>query len=113
QITCIQVDERLVPFGRETRCNAWRTEQVKRLDAGRAGAAHDFIEPLKPAPSFAERAYPVLREAVLRLDLRPGARVSENQLADKFGISRSPIRQTLTLLQSEGLVVTVPQKGTY
>lgn len=73
----------------------------------------EIIAPLRPPQSYAEQAYRVLREAVLRLDLEPGQRISENILVEEFGISRSPIRQSLTLLQSEGLVETYPQRASY
>ena len=48
-----------------------------------------------------------LREAILKGDLRPG----ERQLASKLGVSRTPIREAIRMLEQEGLAVTIPRKG--
>lgn len=52
-----------------------------------------------------------LREAILRGDLQPGERLMELQLAAKLGVSRTPIREAIRMLEQEGLAVTVPRKG--
>ena len=52
-----------------------------------------------------------LREAILRGDLRPGERLMEIQLANKMGVSRTPIREAIRMLEQEGLAVTMPRKG--
>lgn len=46
-----------------------------------------------------------LRERILLLDLPPGSRLREEHLAQRFGVSRTPIRQVLDRLEFEGLVV--------
>lgn len=52
-----------------------------------------------------------LREAILKGDLKPGERLMELQLASKLGVSRTPIREAIRMLEQEGLAVTVPRKG--
>ncbi len=52
-----------------------------------------------------------LREAILRGDLKPGERLMELQLASSRGVSRTPSREAIRMLQQEGLAVTVPRKG--
>ncbi len=52
-----------------------------------------------------------LREAILRGDLKPGERLMELQLAAKLGVSRTPIRGAIRMLEQEGLAVTIPRKG--
>ncbi len=52
-----------------------------------------------------------LREAILRGDLRPGERLMELQLAAKLGVSRTPIREAIRMLEQEGLAVTMPRRG--
>lgn len=52
-----------------------------------------------------------LREAILRGDLQPGERLMELQLASKLGVSRTPIREAIRMLEQEGLAVTMPRKG--
>jgi len=52
-----------------------------------------------------------LRQAILRGKLKPGERLMEIQLANKLGVSRTPVREALHKLEQEGLVLTVPRKG--
>ncbi len=52
-----------------------------------------------------------LREAILSGELKPGERLMENQLAEKIGVSRTPIREAIRKLELEGLVEMVPRKG--
>ena len=52
-----------------------------------------------------------LREAILRGELKPGERLMEIQLANKLGVSRTPIREAIRKLELEGLVLMIPRKG--
>ena len=52
-----------------------------------------------------------LRRAILRGELKPGERLMEIQLANKLGVSRTPIREAIRKLELEGLVLMVPRKG--
>ena len=52
-----------------------------------------------------------LRQEILRGELKPGERLMEIQLANKLGVSRTPIREALRKLELEGLVNMVPRKG--
>ena len=52
-----------------------------------------------------------LRQAILRGELEPGERLMEIQLAQKLGVSRTPIREAIRKLELEGLVIMVPRKG--
>ena len=52
-----------------------------------------------------------LREAILRGELQPGERLMELQLASQLGVSRTPIREAIRMLEQEGLAVTMPRKG--
>lgn len=52
-----------------------------------------------------------LRQAILRGELKPGERLMEIQLANKLGVSRTPIREALRKLELEGLVNMVQRKG--
>ena len=55
--------------------------------------------------------YNTLREAILKGELKPGERLMELQLASKLGVSRTPIREAIRMLELEGLAVTIPRKG--
>lgn len=52
-----------------------------------------------------------LRQAILRGELEPGERLMEIQLAQKLGVSRTPIREAIRKLELEGLVIMIPRKG--
>ena len=52
-----------------------------------------------------------LRQAILRGELKPGERLMEIQLANKLGVSRTPIREAIRKLELEGLVLMIPRRG--
>ena len=52
-----------------------------------------------------------LRKAILRGELKPGERLMEIQLANKLGVSRTPVREAIRKLELEGLVLMIPRKG--
>lgn len=63
--------------------------------------------------SARDQVYFVLREAIVRAELEPGRKLSENELADRLGVSRTPVREALVRLRDERLVAIVPQLGTF
>jgi DNA-binding GntR family transcriptional regulator len=63
--------------------------------------------------SARDQAYAALRAAIVGAELEPGRRLSENQLADLIGVSRTPVRDALARLRDERLVAIVPQLGTF
>lgn len=54
-----------------------------------------------------------LRQAIIDLELPLGSELSEVGLAAKLGVSRTPVREALSLLQLQGMVNIIPQKGSY
>lgn len=58
-----------------------------------------------------ELVFTTLRQAILKGELDPGERLMEIQLADKLGVSRTPIREAIRKLEKEGLVRMIPRKG--
>jgi DNA-binding GntR family transcriptional regulator len=68
-----------------------------------------MLTPL-PASTFREEAYRALRQAILRNELHPGQPLSVDELAEKLGVSPTPIREALTRLSAEGLVERTPNK---
>ncbi len=59
----------------------------------------------------AERTHTALRDLIMGGDLAPGARLAEVELADRLGVSRTPVREALSRLAAEGLVEVVPNRG--
>lgn len=62
--------------------------------------------------STADIIFRQLREEIMALDILPGTKLSEAEVAQKFGVSRQPVREALNLLSSEDLVEIQPQKAT-
>jgi DNA-binding GntR family transcriptional regulator len=58
-----------------------------------------------------EKILETIRDAILKGNLKPGERVSEPELAERFGISRTPIREAFRQLESEGYLQVIPRKG--
>ena len=52
-----------------------------------------------------------LRRAILKGELKPGERLMEIALAEKLGVSRTPIREAIRKLELEGLVIMIPRRG--
>ncbi len=77
---------------------------AKRRPASNARAER-AVEPL------AEQAYREIEEDIVTLRLRPGTVLSEQLLADRFKLGRTPVREALQRLANEGLVIILPRKG--
>ncbi|NSW92228.1 MAG: GntR family transcriptional regulator [Firmicutes bacterium] len=60
-----------------------------------------------------EVIFTTLREAIIMGELKPGERLMEVQLAEKMGVSRTPVREAIRKLELEGLVKMVPRKGAH
>ena len=62
--------------------------------------------------SIREQTLDTLRDAILTGELKPGDALTETDIATQLGVSRAPIREALRILNSEGLVETIPYHGT-
>src|SRR5690348_7571603 len=62
--------------------------------------------------SLSERAYIIIRERILRGELRLGAPLSRRKLATELGMSLVPVAEALQRLESEGLIESKPRVGT-
>lgn len=71
------------------------------------------MQPVDYPKSLMEVTAEKIREAIVSGELSLGAKLSEQRLADTLGVSRSPVRDALAALQSEGLVIISPKRGTF
>lgn len=71
------------------------------------------LAPLVETPLLGARVYGAIKDAILSLKILPGEMLTIGRLADQLGASRTPVRDALLILEREGLVTIVPQKGTY
>lgn len=68
-------------------------------------------KPIERHQTLRERILETIRESILRGTLKPGEKVAEPELAERFGISRTPIREAFRQLESEGYLTVIPRKG--
>lgn len=71
------------------------------------------MDPIPAQKSLTEITAERIREAIILGDFPLGTKLSEQKLADKLQISRSPVREALVLLQIEGLVRVFPKRGSF
>ena len=65
----------------------------------------------RPKGTGTQRVYDRVRDNILKLKLAPGADVNEASLEEEFGVSRTPVREALIRLASEGLITLLPNQG--
>jgi DNA-binding GntR family transcriptional regulator len=74
------------------------------------------LAPIDATQSFKHKAYAALKNAIVAMDIyrsREDIRLDERKLAQDFGISRTPVREAMAQLESEGFVRSVPRRGIY
>jgi DNA-binding GntR family transcriptional regulator len=100
-----------------------RTRNPRRIGVSTRGPAarsplspHPALAPIDVTPSFKHKAYTALKNAIVAMDIyrsRDDIRLDERKLAQDFGISRTPVREAMAQLESEGFVRSVPRRGIY
>ena len=74
------------------------------------------LRPINTNVSFRDQAYAALKQAITNADIYAHPeeiRLDERQLSESLGVSRTPIREAMTLLEQEGFLRTVPRKGVF
>jgi DNA-binding GntR family transcriptional regulator len=74
------------------------------------------VAPIDNRETFKDKAYTALRNVIVSSDIyrsRTDIRLDERQLAQDFGISRTPVREAMAQLEREGFVRSVPRRGVY
>ena len=67
--------------------------------------------PLEPAPNLTDQVYARILEAITDRSLLPGQRVTQNELAERLGVSRQPVSHALHLLHRQGLLAESGRRG--
>src|SRR5512140_972564 len=68
-------------------------------------------QPILQTRSLREQVYNYLREEMARGGLQPGAFLDLNELAARLGVSRTPLREALLQLETQGFVTVLPRRG--
>ena len=74
------------------------------------------LSPINVSASLRDRAYAALRQMITEADIYAHAdeiRLDEKQLSQQLGVSRTPIREAITLLEQEGFLRTEPRRGIF
>lgn len=71
------------------------------------------ILPQSEKTSVGEYVYALMKHNIVRMKLEPGKRISENEVSELLGVSRTPVREAFIKLSREGLLYVLPQRGTY
>jgi len=80
------------------------------------GTATLRLSPLNTNVSFSDQAYAALKQAIMQADIYSHdheIRLDERQLSESLGVSRTPIREAMTVLEQEGFLRTVPRRGVF
>jgi GntR family transcriptional regulator len=71
-----------------------------------------MIDPTGPVAPYRQIAE-IIRERIRSGDLRSGARITESEITEAYEVARNTARRALAVLRDEGLIMTVPQRGSY
>lgn len=63
------------------------------------------------APNQAQRAYQLIEEMIVTLELEPGSRISESSMSRRLGLGRTPVREAMQRLALEGSLTILPRAG--
>jgi DNA-binding GntR family transcriptional regulator len=84
---------------------------VSIVDDERAATAHRLAR--IPQTSLRDQVVNAIRDAIIQGKFKPGEKIPEHDLAEQLGVSRTPIREAIRILEQQGLVETRPKNGTY
>jgi DNA-binding GntR family transcriptional regulator len=78
-----------------------------------AGSPSRMQSPLAVSDRLSERVAAWIRDSILSGELRPGDRLNEAGIAEALRVSKSPVREAIRQLDSEGLILASPRRGAY
>jgi GntR family transcriptional regulator len=71
-----------------------------------------MIDPTGPVPPYRQIA-DILREQIATGKLAKGARITESEITETYEVARNTARRAIAVLREDGLLMTVPQRGSY
>lgn len=101
---------------RSSRTAPDRPRRAEPAAAEAPAVTQPMLAPIDVNFSFKQKAYAALKNAIVSMDVyrsRDDIRLDERKLAQEFGISRTPVREAMAQLESEGFVRSVPRRGIY
>ena len=60
-----------------------------------------------------DRIYEIIRDMILHRELEPGEKIIEEEMAERIGVSRTPLREALLRLETDGIVKFIPRRGAF
>src|ERR1700738_2807725 len=69
------------------------------------------MRPFLPEPDLSERIHDAVLDAICSGELKSGARITQEELAQQFGVSRQPVLQAMMLLRRDGFLIDSGHKG--
>ncbi|MGH6743200.1 MAG: GntR family transcriptional regulator, partial [Bradyrhizobium sp.] len=111
----LQTDEALPGLAADEERDARRPKGIEAQ--GASGAASPLnLQPINTNVSLRDQAYAALKQAIIDAEIYSHdeeLRLDERQLSQSLGVSRTPIREAMTLLEQEGFVRTRPRRGIF
>ncbi len=100
---------------KSSQTSATDTEQdaAKPIRARRRVLAGPVARPVQRGATVSVTIYRELRDDILTLRRKPGEPIAEKQIAETYGVSRTPVREAVLKLADEGLIEIFPQSGTF
>ncbi|WP_042268430.1 GntR family transcriptional regulator [Paraburkholderia heleia] len=92
------------------------SEQTEVVASREAAPLKLALQPINATLSLRDQAYAMLRQAIADADIyqsREEIRLDERVLSESLGVSRTPVREAMTLLEQEGFLRMVPRRGIY
>lgn len=93
---------------------ALKTKAAPSADVAAAAGSGLTVDRIEPEVSFKNKAYAALKDAILRMDIYSTSKpvmLDERALSEHLGISRTPIREAIAMLEQDGFLRTMPRRG--
>lgn len=88
-----------------------KTREKKETDRGATSDLWKESELVHPPKSISDQIYDLLKKKILNSEIQPGERLMQEEVAEAFKASRTPVRQAFHILEKDGLVERLPQGG--